>query len=192
MNTRVRLLHQSSSTWIRAAGHRSFNACSVRCPKHKCPRKTSPEWHKMNSAVDAEKSADANQYTCKIRLSCMLKPACCRQASTLVRCSLSILEYQRSNYIMSTSTTRPLLPTRTAKDLMKFMRLSDKDLYREIRNSGLLEDNSVYAARELKHGSMTFVAFRNGVEEIRIFADLEWLNDLDMSRVRGELSWGQS
>lgn len=86
---------------------------------------------------------------------------------------------------------RPLLPTRTAKELITFMRLSEADLQLQIQNSGLLEDASTYAARELPNGSMTFVAFRNGVEEIRLFADVEWMNDIDMFQVRSQLSWGR-
>lgn len=92
---------------------------------------------------------------------------------------------------MPNQLTRPLLPTRTAKKLITFMRLSEADLQLQIQNSGLLEDASTYAARELPNESMTFVAFRNGVEEIRIFADVEWMNDIDMFQVRNQLSWGR-
>lgn len=91
---------------------------------------------------------------------------------------------------MESLVQQPIVPTRSAREIIEFMGMTEEELRTQFERSGLLDDPNSYAARELENGSVTFVAYRNGVSQIRLFVGSEWLNDMEISKIRHQLSWG--
>lgn len=95
---------------------------------------------------------------------------------------------------MPEQIVRPaLILTREVKDLIKFISWTEENLWEAIEESLVLSDANEYAARKIVVSEhLTFVVFKEGSEQVRVFADPDWLNSVEMHQVREQISWGTS